>query len=114
MGEDYVTVHLLQNYDPGPNDVGSQMIGVKSAYIPGKALIKYSNGGITRVIIEPNTLEIVDKMIEQKTPDFYRSSLKIPKKLAKELLSAARKLDKRGKTLISCIKEAEEQKAKKK
>jgi predicted DNA-binding protein (UPF0278 family) len=111
---DYATVHVLQNYDPGQNCVGGQMIGAKSIYIPEKAIIKYNNNGITSVITEPNTLAIVNSIVEQKTPEFYRFSLKIPKKLAKELIAAARKLDQRGKSLVLRIQEAEEKKAKKK
>lgn len=107
---DYITAHVLQNYDPGSNCVGSQMVGVKSVYIPEKALIKYNNNGITSVITEPNTLAVVDKIVDQKTPEFYRFSLTIPKKLAKEIVAAARKLDKRGKTLVARIKETEQKK----
>lgn len=108
--KDYITIHLLQNYDPGTNTVGGQMIGVKSAYIPEKALIKYNNNGITNVITEPNTLAAVDRIVDQKTKEFYRFPLTIPKKLAKEIVAAARKLDKRGKTLVARIKETEQKK----
>jgi len=110
MGEDHIKIHILQNYAPGKDSVGGQMIGAKSIYIPGKALIKYNNGSITEIMMQSNVLDYTEKIIKQKTPEFYKGSQKIPKKLAKDILSAARKLDKNGKTLVARIKEAEKKK----